>query len=89
MLRLRNRWKQLEGSSPLLAFLFGNAAIGSALGVAFAVLLIVVDAGGLRTLIGGSSEPWAPLALLIVGFATLIGGLYTAAAIMLLPKGDD
>lgn len=89
MHRLSELSKRLQQMPRLLAFVLGNAAIGAALGVAFALLLLAIDAAGLRTLIAGSSEPVAPVVLLLLGFATLIGALYTAAAIMLVPPGED
>ncbi len=86
---LRDQTRKLGEMPRLLAFVLGNAAIGAALGIAFAALLLAVDAAGIRTLILGSSEPVAPLVLLILGFATLIGSLYTAAAVMLVRPDDD
>ena len=87
--RLKDARDRLNRMPRLLAFVLGNAAIGAALGVAFALLLIAVDAAGIRTLIAGSSEPVAPVALLLIGFATLIGSLYTAAAVMLVSPNDE
>lgn len=89
MPRLSEHIRQLQQMPRLLAFLLGNAAIGAALGVAFALLLLAIDAANLRTLIAASSDPVAPVVLLLLGFATLIGSLYTGAAIMLVPSGSD
>lgn len=77
------------GLPPAVAFVLRNAAIGGAIGIAMAVALLLTDAGGLRSLITQAHDPLAPLLLLAVGFATLIGGLYTAAALMMLRGGDD
>jgi hypothetical protein len=73
---------------PLVLFLIQQTVAGAALGVAFAGLLVAVDAGGLQTLIRESASPLVPLILLSVGFASLIGGLYAAAAVMLMPDDD-
>lgn len=86
---LRDRTRKLGEMPRLLAFVLGNAAVGAALGVAFALLLLAVDVAGIRTLISGSSEPVAPVVLLFLGFATLIGSLYTAAAVMLVGPEDE
>ncbi len=79
---------------PMLHFLAVNAATGSALGTVFAIVLIATNTAGLGDLIAGTSNPVAPVLLMIVGFATLFGGLYTGSAVMLLPwrkneDGDD
>jgi hypothetical protein len=73
-----------------VTFVLRNAAIGAALGVAVAAGLVATGAGGLRDLIRDAEDPVTPLVLLAAGFATLIGSLYTAAALMLVrPNRDD
>lgn len=74
-----------QGWPKLLRFLAINAAIGAALGAVFAVVLIVTNTGGIGDLILRTSDPVSPVLLFVVGFATLIGGLYTASAVMLVP----
>ena len=73
---------------PLVSFLLVQCAQGAALGAVFAGVLIAIDAGGLRTLVAATSNPLAPVVLLVVGFASLIGGLYAGVSIMLLPKDE-
>lgn len=69
----------------LVLYVLGNAAIGAFIGLALAGLLMLTNAGGLGRLIQDSAEPVAPVLLVLVGFATLFGGLYTGAAIMMMP----
>lgn len=70
----------------LVRYILRNAAIGAALGVALALLLVATDAAGLRSLMAESADPTTPMLLLAVGFATLFGGLYAGYAIMMLPE---
>lgn len=72
----------------IVMFILRSAAIGSVIGVGLAALFILADTGGLGSLIAGSSDPITSLLLLGLGFATMIGSLYTGAAIMLLPKDE-
>lgn len=69
----------------LLRFLAVNTAVGTALGAGFAVLLLVTNTAGLGDLVAATSDPVTPVILFVVGFATLIGGLYAGSAVMLLP----
>jgi hypothetical protein len=73
------------GLPPLVTHILRSAAIGSALGVVFAGLLLASDVGGIRSLLSAAGEGFAAVALLAVGFATLFGSLYAGAAIMTLP----
>lgn len=68
-----------------LVYVLTNAAIGAALGMGLAAVLIFTNTGGLGRLIRDSADPVAPVLLVLVGFATLFGGAYAAAAIMLMP----
>lgn len=87
MLRLFRALSQWEERSPkrLLIFLLRHALIGSLLGAATAGLLIATNAGGLGDLIGNSASPILPVFLLMFGFATLMGGVITASAVMSVP----
>ncbi len=75
-----------ERLPPIVRFILGNAAVGAVLGGALAAALVYTDTYGLQSLIRNSSDPVTPVVMIIVGFATLIGGLYTGAAIMRLPE---
>ena len=70
----------------LVAFIVRSWAIGGAIGGGLAAVLVLTDTGHLRTLIHGTSSPWAAILLLVFGFATLFAALYAATAIMLLPR---
>lgn len=82
---LNNRDVKRPPWPPMLRFLAVNAATGSALGVVFSLGLIATNAAGLADLISATSNPVVPVLLMLVGFATLFGGLYTASAVMMLP----
>lgn len=83
---LDRHWRDLP---ILLRFLAQNAMIGSVLGVVFAGVLVWSSCGKLLELIVECSDPLVPTVMLTIGFATLIGGLYTGSAIMLLPYEDE
>jgi hypothetical protein len=72
----------------IVVFVLRSAAVGSLFGLAVAALFVAADIGGLRSLIASSVDPFSPLLLLGLGFATMIGSLYTGTAIMLLPKNE-
>ncbi|MEQ1614783.1 MAG: hypothetical protein ABL904_18710 [Hyphomicrobiaceae bacterium] len=69
----------------LVFYVLTNAAIGALLGLLLAGVLMLTNAGGLGHLIHDTADPVTPVVLVLVGFATLFGGLYTAAAIMMMP----
>lgn len=66
-----------------------SAALGASIGIGFGGLMIVTNVAGLRDLIVGSSDPITPVVLVLAGFATLFGGIYTAGSIMRMPTEDD
>lgn len=66
-----------------------HCAIGVALGITFAMLLLVTNAAGLTDLIVESEQPWLPIAMLSIGCALTFGGASMAAAIMTLHWGDQ
>lgn len=68
----------------VVTFLLVNAAVGAVIGIALASALVYANVAGLRDLIGTSSDSLIPLMLILVGFATTFGGLYTATAVMLI-----
>ncbi|MEZ5774472.1 MAG: hypothetical protein R3D33_07165 [Hyphomicrobiaceae bacterium] len=69
----------------LVVFLIGHAAIGALIGIIVAGLILLTDLAGIKSLILMSGDPVTPLVLLAAGFAVLFGGVYSAAAVMLLP----
>lgn len=72
-----------------IAYILTNVAVGAGIGVAIAATLMLTNAAGLGSLIHDSSDPLTPVLLVLMGFATLFGGLYTAAAIMMMPREDE
>lgn len=81
--------EERPGWPKLLHFLAVNTAVGAALGALFALLLLWTNTAGLADLIQGTSDRVTPVILFVVGFSTLIGGLYAGSAVMLLPWDDD
>ena len=50
--------------------------------------MIAFNAGGLFDLIAGAGDQVTPVFLFCAGFATLVGALWAAMAVMLLPWHD-
>ncbi len=61
---------------------------GAVLGAAFAAVLIATNTVGLRDLIQQSSTASVAVPLFMAGFATVVGGLYSAASVMLIASQD-
>jgi hypothetical protein len=66
-----------------------NWAFGMAIGVFCAVLLLVLDFAGIRSLLWRSDALMAGVALLCAGFAFTFGGLVCAAAVMSVKEDDS
>ena len=77
------------GRDPLVRMMIVNWVVGACMGVAFALVLLVADVGGMRSLIMGADMAAPALALLFGGFAITFGAVIAATAIMLLPDDDD
>lgn len=77
-----------KGVPRLVRFLAQHMAFGIALGAAFASLLIMTDAGGLRTVLDRVSEPFIALLLLYVMCALTFGSVAMGVGIMSLPWGE-
>lgn len=73
----------------IVRFVLWQSALGAGLGMALAVLLLVFDTGGLRTLLLKSDAWPAALSLLLAGFAITFGSAVCGSAIMSLPADDD
>ena len=69
-------------------FVVRSWAIGALLGAVFATSLILTNAGGLHDLLRQSPDAITAIALLNFGFASLVAGLYSGAAIMLISTKD-
>ena len=59
-----------------------HAAIGGAAGVAIASLLVLINAGGLNELLLATGEPFVPLLIIEISFASLFATLQVSLAIM-------
>lgn len=70
----------------LLVYLGLHGALGAAVGIACAALVILFDIGGLRSALDGSSAPLLPMALFYFAFALTVAGAKMAAAVMALPS---
>jgi len=77
------------GRDPLVRMMVVNWIVGACMGVAFALVLLAGDVGGMRSLIMGADMAAPALALLFGGFAVTFGAVIAATAIMLLPGEDD
>lgn len=72
----------------LLTFLGGHMALGLALGVAFAALLLMLGVAGLKTLIATTSEPAVALILFYAFNALTFASVAMGIAVMTLPMDD-
>lgn len=69
----------------LLRFLGAHMAVGLAVGVAFASLVVLADVAGLKRLLATTSEPAVALFLFYVFNALTFAGLVMGVAVMALP----
>jgi hypothetical protein len=70
------------GDNPALRLVLKNAALGSLLGLGFAVALVACDAHGLGTLIRSSETGILAFVLLAGGFIVTFGSLVAGGAVM-------
>ena len=75
--------------NPALRLVLTQAALGSALGLAFAALLVILDAHGVGTLIRESDMGLVAFVLLAGGFMVTFGSLVAGSAVMLLGDGPS
>ena len=71
-----------------VGFMISNYLTGAALGIAFTVLFLAADLGGLRTLAAGDSNTFVAVAVLTIGMVLTFAALYAGAAIMLTFRGQ-
>lgn len=69
----------------LLRFLALHLALGAAIGVAFAAIVIMSNVSGIKTLIAESSNPYLVLILLYGSNMLTFGSLAMAVGVMTLP----
>ena len=82
--RLALKWRLFGRRHALPRFIILHWILGSALGLAFTALLLIVDPLGLRPLLLHSDAPLVALALLGGGFGASFGGVVAASAVMLI-----
>ena len=69
----------------LLRFLGLHMALGFAIGIAFAAMVVLSNASGLKDLIASSEQPYLALSLLFSLNALTFAGLEIGIAVMTLP----
>jgi hypothetical protein len=72
----------------LLRFLGLHIALGSSVGVATAAFALLIDAGGLKTLMAADAQPYLAMFMLFVLFSITFGSVAAGAAVMRLPWGE-
>ncbi|RTL64983.1 MAG: hypothetical protein EKK41_20880 [Hyphomicrobiales bacterium] len=72
-----------------VGFIISNYLKGAALGIAFTVMFLAADIGGLRTLAAGDSNTFVAVAVLTTLMVLTFAALFTGAAIMLTFSGRD
>ena len=72
-----------------VGFIISNYLKGAALGIAFTVMFLAADIGGLRTLAAGDSNTLVAVAVLTTLMVLTFAALFTGAAIMLTFSGRD
>jgi voltage-gated potassium channel Kch len=72
-----------------VGFIISNYLKGAALGLAFTVLFLAGDIGGLRTLAAADSNTFVAVAVLTTGMVLTFAALFTGAAIMFTFSGRD
>jgi hypothetical protein len=77
--------KMLPG---IVRMILRSAAVGALLGVLVLAGFLATDVGGIRSMVQATSDPIAPLLLLGIGFASLIGSVYVGTEIMLLSTDE-
>src|SRR6478736_10224253 len=75
--------------NPALRLVLTQAALGSALGLAFAALIVILDSHGIGTLIRESDSGFVAFVLLAGGFMVTFGSLVAGSAVMLLGEGSS
>lgn len=75
--------------NPIARLIVTHWILGSALGVACAGALLLINPLGMRTLLMRSDAMVPALAMLFVGFGTTFGGIVSATAVMMHKKDDD
>lgn len=73
----------------LVRLYIDTALIGLALGIVFVCALVALDVANLGSLVLSGGVHWPVVALMVVSFGTLFGGVQFAIAIMRLGADDE
>ncbi len=82
------RLSALLGRDPIIRLVVTHWILGALTGVGCALLLLLFDVAGLRSLLIASDMLWIGLLLLCSSFAITFGGVICASAIMMVPAAD-
>lgn len=74
---------------PVVRLIITHWILGALTGIGCALLLLVFNVVGLRSLLMASEMRWIGMLLLCSGFAVTFGGVVCASAIMMVPFGKD
>lgn len=77
--------EETSGVPKIIWFLALHAAIGIAVGIAIAALLVLLNVAGINTMLHEAADPFVPMLLLFFGFAITFGSAAMGIAIMTLP----
>jgi hypothetical protein len=69
----------------MLRFMALNAAAGVTIGLSIAAAILLLDLGGVGTLVAHSRDPIIAIILIAVPMALVFGGSVTASAIWMMP----
>lgn len=72
----------------LVSFLMLHCALGVALGIAFAALIVLSNVAGLKDILEASDQPYVPMAMLFAACAFTFGSASMGAAVMSLKDPD-
>lgn len=74
------------GPPRLLVFLALHTALGFALGIAFAAVVILTNVAGIKSILEASDMPYVAMIMLFVMCGLTLGSLVVGAAVMSLPR---
>jgi len=80
---------QAQALPRLVVFLLQHLALGFALGIAFAAIIVLTNVANLKGLLQASESPYVAIAMLFVMCGLTFASLVTGAAVMSLPWGSQ
>jgi len=82
------RLSSLHRHDPTVRLVVTHWILGALTGIGCALLLLVFNTAGLRSLLLASDMGWIGLLVLCSSFAVTFGGVVCASAIMIVPASD-